>query len=329
MPPRNGSCFIHDLHWERFQPQPTNAVSLGNSPLQLDESNPDGTDLDLRTCLAAAKRFELKQQVEAIQCAIESNVAEVPNFSKQLASSFARSKKIFYTLIENQNLKLAKSVVSAETLPVVAVLPLEERAYDCDWNCGDWCQSYSPPLTVSLPSRDGANLFIYTFENSTTTVIESSYPDTVTAQTGISQTIDSCSVAYSEYIGDNLLTEAEISQWNTAVDAELSHSWQLDAAPVLPEAQSIEIANHSSSNFEKNSVCCPVHPTEEAVAKVANVTAANVAGVDVASVDVAGVDVAGVDVASVDVASVDVASVDVAGVDVAGVDVAGVDVAGV
>ncbi len=329
MPPRNGSCFIHDLHWERFQQQPIHAVSAVNSALQAEETNANVVAPELRACLTAARQFELKQQVEAVQAAIESNVADIATLSKQLSASFARSKKMFYTFFENQNLKLVKSAVSAETLPVVAVVPQDEHAYDCDWNCGDWCQSYSRPVTVSLPIREGANLFIYTFDTSATTSTESSCPHAITAQTGKSDIVDSCAVAYSEYIGDNLLVEAEISQWNSTIAAEFSHPWQLGVDPVCPEVQSTDIANLSSSSLEMHSVCCPVDTTVEAIATVANVAQENVASIDVASIDVASIDVASIDVAGVDVAGVDVAGVDVAGVDVAGVDVAGVDVAGV
>ena len=328
MPPRIGSCFIHDLQWERFQQQPIDAVSVRNSALQVDEASSEVLDVELRTCLAAAKRFELKQQVEAIQTAIESNVTGNPNLSKPFTSLFVRSQKMFYTFFENQNFKLAKSAVSSETLPVVAVVPQDEPAYDCDWNCGDWCQGYSRPLTVSLPSRDGANLFVYTFETSETTSNGSSCHDTVTAQTENSQIVDSCAVAYSEYVGDNLLTEAEISQWNSAVAAEFSNPWQMGVDPVCPEVQSTEIANVASSSFGKHSVCCPVGNAEEAVAVFADV-AAPVTGIDVAGVDVAGVDVTGIDVTGIDVTGIDVTGIDVAGIDVASVDVASVDVAGV
>jgi hypothetical protein len=287
MPPRNGSCFIHDLHWERFQPQPIGAVSMGNSALQVDNAKSEVIDLELKTCIAASKQFELKQQAAAIQAAIESNVAKIPNLSKQITASFAQSKKMFFTFFENKNLKLAKTAISAETLPVLAVVPQEESAYDCDWNCGDWCQGYSRPSTISLPSRHGANLFVYTFETSTAPSNDSNCPGTVAAQSDGVQIVDSCAVAYSEYIGDNLLTEAENSQWNSAVAAEFPNPWQLGIDPVCAEVQSTEIANLSLSSDGKHSVCCPIEHNEEAVATVPIVADASIASVDVVSVDVA------------------------------------------
>lgn len=272
MPPRNGSCFIHDLHWERFQPQPINPTSLVHSESQVDSAGFEAADPDLTRCLAAANQFELKQQVDAIQAAIKSRVEKFPSAANDLAISFARSKKMFFSIFENQKLQLVKAAVAPETVPVLAVVPQEEHSYDQDWNCGDWCQSYTRPAIDSMPSREVANLFIYTLETSVATSGESICPDAVAKQAN-SEIVDSCAMAYSEYFADNLLTEAEIRQWNSAIATEFSHPWQVGVDPVCPEVQSTDIANLSSSTVETQSVCCPVENALEAIGTVANAAA--------------------------------------------------------
>lgn len=275
MPPRNGSCFIHDLHWERFQPQPINPTSLVHSESKVDCADVEAADRESNHCLAAANQFELKQQVDAIQAAIKSKVEKIPNVASDLAISYARSKKLFFSIFENQEIKLVKSAVAPDTLSVLAVVPQEEQNYDQDWNCGDWCQSYNRPAIDSMPSREVANLFIYTLETPVATTSESIYADAVAKQAN-SEIVDSCAMAYSEYFADNLLTEAEIRQWNSAIATEFSHPWQVGVDPVCPEVQSTEIANLSSSTVEMQSVCCPVDNAMEAISSVANVAATKV-----------------------------------------------------
>ena len=286
MPPRNGSCFIHDLHWERFQPQPINPASLTHSQSKIDSADDETADRELNRCLAAASQFELMQKVDAIQAALKSKVKEIPIVANDIAMSYARSKKMFFSIFESQEVQLVKSAVAPETLPVLAVVPQEELAYDQDWNCGDWCQSYHHPIADSMPRREVANLFIYTLEASVATSGESICPDAIAKQSN-PDIVDSCAMAYSEYFADNLLTEAEIRQWNSAIATEFSHPWQVGVDPVCPEVQSNDLANLSST-FEMHSVCCPVESASEAISTVTNV-AATKTSVDGAKISDAGI----------------------------------------
>ena len=231
LPSSIGTCYVHDLHWDRFQTTP-----------KVSESIIKHADQEADLCMAAAKQFELKMQVEAILESLSSKSKLAVEFATKSIVSVARSQRILVATIKSLDWKIVEVPETYDPVPVASLSADEVLELGYDWNCGEWCRAQRQSETVSLPQRDVANIFVYSLVEAQDSPVSSEAFETTTD--------------YAAIDVENLLSEAERTAW--ASDLVLSaNPWQVGVDPVCAEIQ---------DNAALHPICCPVESENEAIA---------------------------------------------------------------
>lgn len=212
--PFSGACFVHDMNWEQygvFRPQldsPEIQSSILSSTSDSQDKN-EITAIENERCIAAAKQFELRSQLNASWTAIQSRARESLAKSEVLFNGIANARILFTGALKSQSLALVTLVQLPDALPVTVldVVPTESELvqsptelvaspvqmvsqseaaeHTCsevlsatsefiatvddttnDWNCTDWNRDCNPMGSTVLPTRDHANIFLFTLDTS-------------------------------------------------------------------------------------------------------------------------------------------------------------------
>ena len=231
LPTSIGTCYAHDLHWDRFQTAP-----------KVSEAIVKHADQEADLCMAAAKQFELKMQVEAILDSLNSKSKQAAEFATKSIVSVARSRRILVATIKSLEWKAVEIAESHDPVPVANLSAAEVLELGYDWNCGEWCRGQRQSETVSLPQRDVANIFVYSLVDAQDSLVSPKAFETATD--------------YAAIDVENLLSETDRTAW--ASDLVLSaNPWQVGVDPVCAEIQ---------GDVSLRSVCCPVESENEAIA---------------------------------------------------------------
>ena len=242
-----GTCFVHDLHWDRFQTTPKVTESI---------AKPADRESDL--CLAAAKQFELKIQVDTIADFLKSKTRVVSQFVTKAMVDIVQSRRLFVSTVKNHDWKIVEIPANAGSTPVASMSADEVLDFGYDWNCGDWCRDQTQSQPVSLPHRDTANLFIYSLADTADSLESSESIDyTDIDYTDIDYTdIKYTGTAYAHIDAENLLSKAERIAWTSDLIVS-SNPWQMGVDPICEEIQ---------SRNAQHSVCCPIESANEVIA---------------------------------------------------------------
>ena len=243
LPTSIGTCFVHDLHWDRFQTTPKVIESIGRT-----------ADREADMCLAAAKQFELKMQVDAIFDFVKAKTRATSQFATKAMAGLVQSQRLFVSTIKNLDWKVVEIPRTADSSPVVSLSADDLLDFGADWNCGEWCRDRQPSESVSLPQRDTANLFVYSL---TGTNDSPETNDSFDSSASIDYaSIDYAGTAYASIDAGNLLSEPERVAWTSDLIVS-SNPWQVGVDPICEEIQSRD-AQHS--------VCCPIENANEMIA---------------------------------------------------------------
>ncbi len=233
-PPFGGTCFVHDLDWDRsYSLAARSNFARSNVDADVEAAAADENEL----CLAAAEKFELQVQVEAVLATLKS----VPNpFSNLRARIFLIGSKAgthLISAIDHSALKIVQWLDCLDVPPETEVESDEHCEFASDWNCGDWANHASTEATPRMPARIGGNVFVYAIDAEP----ESTQPDPQS----------------------DLLCNPNA----TAVEP---YSWQVGVDPVCPELQDRNATITWQDSVMLHSVCCPISTDDEAICAVAN-----------------------------------------------------------
>ncbi len=282
LPTSIGTCYVHDLAWDRFQTNP-----------HLVESIVKPVDLEADMCLAAVKQFELKMQIDAIIDSLKSKSRMTSQFAASAIIGLAQTRRLLVETVKNHEWRVIEIPKTVDDPQVAG--PSADQVLDLgyDWNCGDWCRDRKPSELASLPTRDRANLFVYALDEITSTqslekavdYADAGYADADNSEANDSEVdyieadyagIDAPSAVYGT-IEEANINESVVDEEGTSyagLDAEdlgpeaehfvrtsdrtdSLNPWQVGVDPVCPEIQ---------SGVPSHSVCCPVESENEAKA---------------------------------------------------------------
>jgi hypothetical protein len=242
LPSSVGTCFIHDLHWDRFQTTP-----------KVTESIVRPADREADMCLAAAKQFELKIQFDTIADFLKSKTRLASQFATKAMVGIVQSRRLFVSTVKNHDWNVVEIAENAGSTPVVSLSADEVLDFGYDWNCGEWCRDRQQSESVSLPKRDTANLFVYSLVENAAPLDSSEsidYPDSDSTE------IEYAGTAYACIDAENLLSHAERVAWTSDLIVS-SNPWQSGVDPICEEIQ---------SRNAQHSVCCPIENSNELIA---------------------------------------------------------------
>ncbi len=222
MQPSVGTCFLHDLHWDHCRFSAPDAILV--RPVAASEFDA-AVDLELELCLAAAKRFEIQSQAEAILVDWKYLREKVSFGASRLFHQVSQAKPIIIASLEQTALTLVQSIKIPDALPVTAIVTQEVCGFDDEWNCGTKTNTLAAEPAIRFPKRDGGNLFVYAINFD---------PDLTDS--------DACSDSFCDPKQNNFV----------------AHSWQVGVDPVCPEIFGRDSVPTWIESVTLPSVCCPL-----------------------------------------------------------------------
>ncbi len=268
--PLTSTCYIHDLQWEQFNSirGEYRTASIVTSDLDIEIS----VDRETELCVAAAHQYEFQMQVDVALNALRSKSMQFAQAGTKLFQSYSPSSTQLISSIACQSLKLIEGRKIPVSLPLTVVASDVSQDFDCDWNCGDWCNDAHYSSSISLPKRSTANIFVYSINPSTELNDSDSNSDEtdLTSETSIGSNQFSSvqgPVADSdqaEFTADIVAAEIEsvpVASSQVGLDKQIN---QVGIDPVCPKQWS----NHEitwNDCFVQRSVCCPLDTDVEAI----------------------------------------------------------------
>ncbi len=279
--PTADACFLHDLQWENFYSAVKAPEHFTKSIVKTDTETRLVADHETEACVAAAKLFELKLQVDAVLDTLRSKSYQLTEAGVKLFNGYSQSRKRILSTIENKSLMLVNWIKIPDMLPVTVVATESTKDFECDWDCGDRHCNNQTSVSASLPLRDLANIFVYTFgdasdSNDSYESYEStdSYvsfdleplPSTLALSTENDGTSED---SYEYHAEDSLVSSPETVDGDSEASIPTAHAWQVGVDPICPEVQVCNPTWHGVGS--EPSICCPIERTEEAISTEANV----------------------------------------------------------
>ena len=268
--PLTSTCYIHDLQWEQINSirgeYRTEPIVTSNSDIEIS------VDRETELCVAPAHQYEFEMQVAAALDALRSKSIQFAQAGTKLFQRYSPSPTLLISSIACQSLKLLDWGKITDSLPMTVVASDVNQDFDCDWNCGDWCNNAHYSSSISLPKRSTANIFVYSINASTEPNDSDSNSDETDLTSESSIGSDQFSLAQgsvadsdqAEFIADIVSAEIEsvpVASTQVGLDKQIN---QVGIDPVCPEQWS----NHEitwNDCFVQPSVCCPLDTDVEAI----------------------------------------------------------------
>lgn len=271
--PSADACFLHDHHWENFNSASKAAEHFAKSIVKSDAEIRLVADQETEACVAAAKRFELKSQVDAVLASLRSKAHKLSEASAKLFMGYSQSRRLVISTIESRSLMLVDWIKTPDMLPVSVIESDKGNAFECDWDCGDWRRDIQNSVSVSPPPRDLANVFVYILEAANNSHnAHNSYESYEINDTNASYDSETDSSEFPSQ--DSLASNSEIARDSEAPIA-FAHAWQVGVDPICPEVQVCNPTWHGVGS--EPSICCPIERTEEAIVTETDVPPAVIA----------------------------------------------------
>lgn len=288
--PSAEACFLHDLQWENFYSAGKAPEHFTKSIVKTDAETRLVADHETEACVAAAKLFELKLQVDAVLDTLRSKSYQLTEAGVKLFNGYSQSRKLILSTIENKSLMLVDWIKIPDMLPVTVVATESTKDFECDWDCGDRHCNNQTSVSASPPLRDLANIFVYTFgdandSNDSNDSYESyestdSYvsfdleplPSTLALST---ENDDTSEDSYEYHAEDSLVSSPETVAGDYEAFIPTAHAWQVGVDPICPEVQVCHPTWHGVGS--EPSICCPIERTEEAISTETSVPPAVIA----------------------------------------------------
>ena len=271
--PSADACFLHDLQWENFYSASKPVELFAKSIVKTDAEIRLAPDPETEACVAAAKLFELKMQVDAVLATLRSKTHQLSEAGAKLFTGYAQSRRLLLSSIEDKSLMLVDWIKIPDMYPVTVVESDKGNDFECDWDCGDWRRDTQNSVSASPPARDLANIFVYTFGDANESY-DSNDSETVSSTLALSSDNDDAPVDSSNFYSEDILdSNSEIVAGDSEAVIPNAHAWQVGVDPICPEVQVCNPTWHGVGS--EPSICCPIERTEEAISTEAISTEAN------------------------------------------------------
>ncbi len=222
--PFGGTCFIHDLPWDRAYPSATSPI-VTRSLAETDSDLEAAATRDNELCLAASEAFEFQMQVEAVLATLQSMQKQCSTVGARLFLNGSSARNRLISIFDDSASKFIQWFDSPDSPDVSRIETPQLGDFGSDWNCGDWASNTAFDLCPRLPSRNGGNVFVFAIDASPT-------PNDLDIQS------------------DTLC--------NPTANTMETHCWQVGIDPVCPEINDRNAPISWRDSILLPSVCCPI-----------------------------------------------------------------------